>query len=91
MNLLFSCLDDKPLAMMAALLRPLVRRVAVVALDSPRATAAGALAAAFPGCTIEESVASALAHLPAGAPTLVTGSLRLVGEVLRVAGADEGG
>ena len=89
-NLLFSCLDDKPLAAMAALLRPLVQRVTVVALDSPRAAADRALAEAFPGCAVEATVASALAHLPAIALTLVTGSLRLVGEVLRAAGAGEG-
>jgi dihydrofolate synthase / folylpolyglutamate synthase len=88
-NLLFSCLDDKPRAEMAAMLRPLVKQVAVVALDSPRATAASALAEVFPGCTVEATVAAALAHLPNDAPTLVTGSLRLVGEVLRATGARE--
>jgi dihydrofolate synthase/folylpolyglutamate synthase len=89
-NLLFSCLDDKPLAAMAALLRPLVERVTVVALDSPRATAVGALAEAFPGCAVEESITAALAHLPNDTPTLVTGSLRLVGEVLRATGSAKG-
>lgn len=82
-DLLFSCLDDKPLAEMAALLRPLVRRVTVIELDSPRATAAAGLAAAFPGCAVAAGVTPALAGTPAGAVTLVTGSLRLVGEVLR--------
>ena len=86
-NLLFSCLDDKPLPEMAALLRPLVRRATVVALDSPRATAAGDLAAAFPGCAVAADVATALAGLSPDAPTLVTGSLRLVGAVLRATGA----
>jgi len=86
-NLLFSCLDDKPLHEMAALLRPLVRQTTVVELDSPRATAAGDLAAAFPGCAVAGDVATAMAGLAAGVPTLVTGSLRLVGEALRATGA----
>jgi dihydrofolate synthase/folylpolyglutamate synthase len=88
-NLLFSCLDDKPLPEMAAMLRPLVTRVSVVALDSPRATSAAVLAAAFPGCVVAGTVAAALTGLPADAPALVTGSLRLVGEVLRASGAGE--
>jgi dihydrofolate synthase/folylpolyglutamate synthase len=89
-NLLFSCLADKPLAAMAAVLRPRVGRVLVATLDSPRATPVGELAAAMPGCEAYESVAAALAHLPEDAPTLVTGSLRLVGDVLRLIGAGEG-
>jgi folylpolyglutamate synthase/dihydropteroate synthase len=40
------------------------------------------LAAAFPGCRRAESVAAALAGLSTERTTLVTGSLRLVGEVL---------
>jgi dihydrofolate synthase/folylpolyglutamate synthase len=81
-DLLFSCLSDKPLAAMAATLRPLVRRVLVAPLDSPRATPVATLAEAFPGCRVASSVAQALASLPPGTTTLVTGSLRLVGEVL---------
>jgi dihydrofolate synthase/folylpolyglutamate synthase len=82
-DLLFSCLDDKPLAAMAALLRPLVRRVVVAPLDSPRATSAERLQAAFPGCEAAAGVAAALAALRPGTVTLVAGSLRLVGEALR--------
>lgn len=82
-DLLFSCLADKPLAAMAALLRPLASAVTVVALDSPRATPLEQLAAAFPGCRQAPTVGDALASLPAGATALVTGSLRFVGEVLR--------
>lgn len=86
-DLVFSCLDDKPLHEMAALLRPLVRRTTVVALDSPRATPIAVLAPAFPGCAVAADVAGALAAAPSGVPTLVTGSLRLVGEALRAIAA----
>jgi dihydrofolate synthase/folylpolyglutamate synthase len=89
-DLLFSCLDDKPALEMAALLRPLARRVTVAPLDSPRATPTGELAAAFPGCIVTADVAAAIAGLSTDAPTLVTGSLRLVGEVLRLTGTEEG-
>ncbi len=89
-HLLFSCLDDKPLAAMAALLRPRVTGVTVVPIASPRATPVTALAAAFPGCRVAPAAAAALAELPADRPTLVTGSLRLAGEVLAAAGGDHG-
>lgn len=82
-NLVFSCLDDKPLEAMARLLNPRVRRVVVVPLTSPRATDLATLAAAFPGCSTASSTAGALATLAADpAPILLTGSLRLVGEAL---------
>jgi dihydrofolate synthase/folylpolyglutamate synthase len=90
-NLLFSCLADKPLAAMIATLRPRVKTVFVAALDSPRATPIGELAAALPGCRIFAGVAAALEHLPQDAPTLVTGSLRLVGEVIRLIDPGKGG
>ncbi len=83
-HLLFSCLSDKPLEAMAALLRPRAAGVAVAPVASPRATPLGALAAAFPGCTAHASVAGALDHLPLDRPVLVAGSLRLAGEVLAV-------
>jgi len=86
LHLLFSCLTDKPLAEMAALLRPRVRQAIVAPIASPRATPVEALAAHFPGCVAAPSVSAALAALPAGGPTLVTGSLRLVGEVLAAPG-----
>ena len=47
-----------------------------------------ALAAAFPGCRRAASAAAALLELPADRPTLVTGSLRLAGEVLVAIGGD---
>ncbi|MGC8915739.1 MAG: bifunctional folylpolyglutamate synthase/dihydrofolate synthase [Thermoanaerobaculum sp.] len=84
LDLVFACLADKPLATMASLLRPLVDHVQVVPLASPRARAVTQLAAAFPGCSVAESVAAALQHARLGRITLVTGSLRLVGEALAV-------
>ncbi len=87
-HLLFSCLDDKPLYEMAAILRPRVTGVTVAPIASPRATPPARLAAAFPGCARAASVAAALLELPADRPTLVTGSLRLAGEVLAVEGRD---
>jgi folylpolyglutamate synthase/dihydropteroate synthase len=87
-HLLFACLDDKPLEAMAALLRPRVTGVTVVEIASSRATPAATLAAAFPGCRRAASAAAALLELPADRPTLVTGSLRLAGEVLVAIGGD---
>ena len=85
-HLLFSCLDDKPLDAMAALLRPRVTGVTVVPVASPRARPLADLAAAFPGCGRAASVDAALLELPADRATLVTGSLRLAGEVLAAIG-----
>lgn len=89
-DLLFSCLHDKPLAAMAALLAPRVGRVTVVPLDSPRAVPAGVLAVAFPGASVAPDLAAALASCGRSRPTLVTGSLYLVGEVLRLTGGMDG-
>jgi dihydrofolate synthase / folylpolyglutamate synthase len=80
-QLLFSCLADKPLAAMAGMLRPRVRQVVVAPIASPRATPLSELAAAFPGCRTAATVDDAVDRLDAGLPALVTGSLRLVGEV----------
>jgi len=82
LHLLFSCLDDKPAEAMAGLLRPHVRDVLLAPIDSPRAVSVDRLAAVFPGGRPCPSVAAALAALPPDLPTLVTGSLRLVGEVM---------
>ena len=90
LHLLFSCLDDKPLDAMAALLRPRVVGVTVAPIRSPRARTLDDLAAAFPGCRRATSVAHALLDLQPGHPTLVTGSLRLVGEVLAGIGETDG-
>jgi len=88
-HLLFSCLDDKPLAEMAELLGPRCRSVTVTRIASPRAARLVDLAAAFPTCRIAERVEDAVATLPNDAPALVTGSLRLVGEVLSLLGDDQ--
>ncbi len=90
LNLLFSCLDDKPIESMAALLRPRVIEVTVAPIRSPRARPLEELAAVFPGCRSAASVGIALQALPSGIPTLVTGSLRLVGEVLASNGGING-
>jgi dihydrofolate synthase / folylpolyglutamate synthase len=89
-DLLFSCLDDKPLNAMASLLRARAVGVTVAPIDSPRATPLEVLAAAFPGCRTTPSVTAALGGLSAERPTLVTGSLRLAGEVLTAIGAPNG-
>jgi dihydrofolate synthase/folylpolyglutamate synthase len=81
-HLLFSCFDDKPVADMAALLRPRVTGVTLVELESPRATPLARLAEHFPGSVVHADIAEALTTLPLDRPTLVTGSLRLVGAVL---------
>jgi dihydrofolate synthase / folylpolyglutamate synthase len=83
-HLLFSCLDDKPLEGMADLFASRARTVTVAPLASPRAVDAATLARAFPGCRQAGSVAEAFGALPEGEVTLVTGSLRLVGEVLAI-------
>jgi dihydrofolate synthase/folylpolyglutamate synthase len=90
LHLLFSCLDDKPLEDMAALLRPRVAGVTVVPIRSPRARPLADLASAFPGCRRAPDVVDALVDLPGGHPTLVTGSLRLVGEALAALGENHG-
>ena len=90
LHLLFSCLDDKPIESMAALLRPRVVGVTVAPIRSPRARPLDELAAAFPGCRSAAGVSIALQALPADLPTLVTGSLRLVGEVLAGSGGADG-
>jgi folylpolyglutamate synthase/dihydropteroate synthase len=89
-HLLFSCLDDKPLEAMAALLRPRVTGVTVAPIASPRATPLTDLEAAFPGCRRAGSVAAALLELPTDRTTLVTGSLRLAGEVFAAEGGGHG-
>jgi dihydrofolate synthase/folylpolyglutamate synthase len=90
LQLLFSCLDDKPAEAMAALLRPRVMDVTVAPIRSPRTRTLDDLASAFPGCRRAPGVAAALLSLPAERPTLVTGSLRLVGEVLAEIGEAHG-
>lgn len=89
-ELVFSCLDDKPLAAMAAMLRPRVIEVTVVPLASPRAMPVERLAAAFPGCRSATTLEDALESTTREVPLLVTGSLRLVGEALGLIGRNHG-
>lgn len=89
-GMVFSCLDDKPLTAMAAVLRPRVLEVTVVPLASPRAMPVERLVAAFPGCRSASSPGDALNAAARDVPLLVTGSLRLVGEVLGMTGRNDG-
>jgi dihydrofolate synthase/folylpolyglutamate synthase len=79
-NLLFSCLDDKPVEEMAAVLRPVVGRVAVCGLADERAMPVARMAAAFTDAEQGHDPAAALDLLPD--PVLAAGSLRLVGALL---------
>jgi folylpolyglutamate synthase/dihydropteroate synthase len=79
-HLLFSCLDDKPVTAMAAVLRPVVGEVAVCELADERAMPLARLLAAFPGARAASGPAAALAALPD--PVLAAGSVRLVGSLL---------
>jgi dihydrofolate synthase/folylpolyglutamate synthase len=90
LNLVFSCLDDKPIEAMAAMLQPRVVEVTVVPINSPRTRPLDDLAAAFPGCRRAASTAAVLRDLSDHLPTLVTGSLRLVGEVMAEIGDSHG-
>jgi dihydrofolate synthase/folylpolyglutamate synthase len=85
-NLLFSCLDDKPVEAMARVLAPQVGDVVVCRLDDERAMSAERLAAAFPGAEIAADPQSALERL--ADPVLAAGSIRLVGALLRLAEAE---
>jgi dihydrofolate synthase/folylpolyglutamate synthase len=89
-GMVFSCLDDKPLAAMAAMLLPRVIEVTVVPLASPRAMPVERLAAAFPGCRSASTFEDALDATAHEVPLLVTGSLRLVGEALGLIGRNHG-
>jgi dihydrofolate synthase/folylpolyglutamate synthase len=82
-NLLFSCLDDKPVDEMAAALLPHVGEVVVCALDDERAMPLPRLVAAFPGAASAGSPVAGLARLRQ--PMLAAGSLRLVGALMAAA------
>lgn len=82
-NLLFSCLDDKPVEAMARVLAPQVGDVVVCRLDDERAMSLERLAAAFPGAEIAADPRSALERLDD--PVLAAGSIRLVGALLALA------
>ncbi len=82
-NLLFSCLDDKPVEAMARVLRPVVASVAVCRLDDERAMPLDRLTAAFPGAVRASDPMTALRELED--PVVAAGSLRLVGALLEAA------
>ncbi len=83
-NLVFACLDDKPVRKMADILRPVVGEVAVCPLEDPRSMPVEALLEAFPGAVVLPGPADAVACL--GDPVLAAGSLRLVGALLGMGG-----
>jgi dihydrofolate synthase/folylpolyglutamate synthase len=79
-NLVFSCLDDKPVREMAAELRSRVDRIAVCQLADERAMPMDELRSAFPGAMTAETPLECMALLDD--PVLATGSTRLVGHLL---------
>ncbi len=83
-NLVFSCLDDKPVEEMAAVLSPVVGEIVICSLSDERAMPIERIAAAFPDAVRVNDPITALAA--ASDPALVAGSLRLVGAVLQYAG-----
>ena len=83
-NLIFGCLDDKPVEELAQILFPLFDRVLLVPVPSPRAASGSRLLAAAqsvgaPG-TLQPNLVSALQSLPADQDAVITGSVYLVGE-----------
>ncbi len=87
-NLLFSCLNDKPVEAMAALLTPAVRDVAVFPLDSERAMPLNRLQRAFPAARTASGPLEALALLPD--PVVAAGSMRVAGALLEYALKSDG-
>ena len=85
-NLLFSCLDDKPVEAMARALVPVVDAVVVCQLDDERAMPLDRIAAAFPVATRASDPLAALQEL--ADPVVAAGSFRLVGALVEAA---EGG
>ena len=79
-NLLFSCLDDKPVEAIAEILKDRVDEVVVCRLDDERAMPLERLAAAFSGAEVAENPQSGLDRTRD--PVLVAGSIRLVGAIL---------
>jgi dihydrofolate synthase/folylpolyglutamate synthase len=76
-NLLFSCLDDKPVEAMADILEPCVEDIVVCPLDDARAMPVERLAAAFPAASVAANPRLAFESL--SDPVLAAGSIRLVG------------
>jgi dihydrofolate synthase/folylpolyglutamate synthase len=86
-NLLFSCLEDKPVEEMAAVLRPHVERVVVCPLADERAMDLERMLAAFRSAHPAASPLEALRVIPD--PVLAAGSVRLVGALLAHADEEE--
>ncbi len=82
-NLVFSCLDDKPVEEMAALLAPVVSGIAVFELETDRAMPLDRLRRAFPTARTAGDPLEALGILPD--PVVAAGSLRVAGALLEYA------
>jgi len=82
-NLLFSCLDDKPVEAMSRVLSPVVGRIAVCELDDPRAMPIERLRDAFPHAKPVPDPGTGINRL--SDPIVAAGSLRLVGRLLELA------
>ena len=82
-NLIFGCLEDKPVEELAQILVPLFDRVLLVAVPSPRAASGARLLAAAQSvgasATLEPNLAAALTALT-HENAVITGSVYLVGE-----------
>jgi len=83
-NLIFGCLDDKPVEELAQILFPLFDRVLLVPVPSPRAASGSRLLAAAQSvgtpATLQPNILTALQSLPADQDAVITGSVYLVGE-----------
>jgi dihydrofolate synthase / folylpolyglutamate synthase len=82
-NLIFGCLEDKPVEELAQILFPLFDRVLLVAVPSPRAASGARLLAAAQSvgasATLEPNLGAALTVLT-DENAVITGSVYLVGE-----------
>jgi dihydrofolate synthase/folylpolyglutamate synthase len=91
-NLIFGCLEDKPVEELAQILFPLFERVLLVAVPSPRAASGARLLAAAQSigatATLEPDLATAMTVL-AGEDMVITGSVYLVGEARSLLIAEE--
>ena len=90
-TLIFGCLKDKDAVAMIRALRPLVRRVFLVPLPTPRSRSTGELRRLWKGIETTEAASAAEAAGEAarrarsdGGPVPAAGSLYLVGEVMKV-------
>lgn len=86
-RIVFASVSDKDISGMAAVLRPLAQEVFLVRLENERSSSLEELEAAFSGIPTKlyDSVSilwKDLADCKKGPPTLMTGSLFLVGEIL---------